>query len=246
LVTYLAWGITGAGQFLSETVAMMHRIKKHEVKITTFLSSAAEEVVRMYGLQTEITKISRGGYYEEILRSSRERASSPTAGRLQLRKYSMFVISPCTANTVAKIAHGIADTLITNATAQAQKGGIPIIILPTDFASGGSESCLPHVVKREICTSCRKCVSACEYSAISMADGKARIALLRCTACGDCVQDCPVGAITFMQRIHTRSRKIDFQNVQRLKKTKGIYVCRSPDTLERELMRLIEDAGKNS
>jgi len=242
LVIHLAWGITGAGQFLSETVAMMNRIKKRRVKITTLLSPAAEEVVRMYGLVAEIAEISPGGYYEEILTSTSEKASSPTAGRLHLQKYLAFVISPCTANTVAKMAHGIADTLITNAAAQAQKGGVPLIILPSDWISGKSRTCLPHVINRDICNSCQKCVTICRQSAISMVHGKARITLMRCTACGDCLQACPVHAIAFMEVIDTKTRSIDVENVQRLKRTKGIRVCRTPENLEKELMKSVKRA----
>lgn len=36
------------------------------------------------------------------------------AGPLQVGYYPLFFVSPATANTVAKIAYGIADTLITN------------------------------------------------------------------------------------------------------------------------------------
>jgi len=44
------------------------------------------------------------------------------AGPLQVGRYHSLLIAPATANTVAKIVHGIADTLLTNAVAQTQKG----------------------------------------------------------------------------------------------------------------------------
>jgi len=221
---------------------MMMRIKaKHEVKVTTFLSRAAEEVIRMYGLSSDVAKISPGGYYEEILTSNNEGASSVTAGRLELPRYSALLVSPCTANTVAKIAHGISDTLITNAVAHAQKGETPVFILPTDYGSGESETCLPHMVKREICTCCEECLSACKHSAISIVNGKARIALLRCVGCGDCLRVCPVGAITFMEKTRTRARRIDVENVQKLREIQGVYIYEDPADLERDLMKLIKN-----
>ncbi|MCK4566515.1 MAG: archaeoflavoprotein AfpA, partial [Candidatus Thorarchaeota archaeon] len=41
-------------------------------------------------------------------------------------------VAPLTANSTAKIAHGIADTLITNAVAQTLKGTTPVILYPVD------------------------------------------------------------------------------------------------------------------
>lgn len=55
---------------------------------------------------------------------------------LLLGRYDLLIIAPATANTVAKIAHGIADTLVTNAVAQTAKGGTPIYILPVDLKRG--------------------------------------------------------------------------------------------------------------
>ena len=44
----------------------------------------------------------------------------------------MFLVCPVSANTVAKIVYGIADTLITNCVAQAIKGGMQVYIFPSD------------------------------------------------------------------------------------------------------------------
>ena len=46
-------------------------------------------------------------------------------------------------NTVAKIAYGIADTLITNCVAQAIKGGTPVVIYPVDQELGSRETQVP-------------------------------------------------------------------------------------------------------
>jgi flavoprotein len=58
------------------------------------------------------------------------------AGPLQVGHYSLLFISPATANTTAKIAHGIADTLITNCVAQTMKGETPVYIYPVDQKHG--------------------------------------------------------------------------------------------------------------
>ena len=54
------------------------------------------------------------------------------AGPLQIGRYDLLIVAPLTANSTAKIAHGIADTLITNAVAQTLKGTTPVILYPVD------------------------------------------------------------------------------------------------------------------
>jgi len=54
------------------------------------------------------------------------------AGPLQLGNYDMFLVCPVSANSVAKIVYGIADTLITNCVAQSIKGGQIVYIFPSD------------------------------------------------------------------------------------------------------------------
>jgi flavoprotein len=58
-------------------------------------------------------------------------------------KYKAFIICPATANTVAKLAHGIADSLITNSAAQAMKVDVPVYIYPVDQKPGTVVTKLP-------------------------------------------------------------------------------------------------------
>ena len=50
-------------------------------------------------------------------------------------------------------------------------------------------------VLKETCIGCAKCIRACPYDAIEMADNLAEIDLKKCTLCGACVESCPVDAI---------------------------------------------------
>lgn len=50
-------------------------------------------------------------------------------------------------------------------------------------------------VLKETCIGCAKCIRACPYDAIEMADNVAEIDLKKCTLCGACVESCPVDAI---------------------------------------------------
>ena len=51
--------------------------------------------------------------------------------------------SAATSNTVAKLAHGIADTMLTNAAIQGMKVLIPTYIMPVDYREGTTVTRLP-------------------------------------------------------------------------------------------------------
>jgi len=137
-VIKIVWGITGSGHLLPEITEELEKLfDTGKVEITTCLSKAAKVVVNWYKLSERIEKVSKKVFFEYD-------ANSPfIAGPLQVGKYNSLLVAPATANTVAKIVHGIADTLITNAIAQAQKGGIEIIILPVDQKPGKTTTLLP-------------------------------------------------------------------------------------------------------
>lgn len=134
----IVWGITGSGDLLPEVVDELQKLSATgKVEITACLSKAANMVVRWYKLDERIKEISKRVLVEYD-------ANTPfIAGPLQVGKYHSLLVAPATANTVAKIVHGIADTLITNAVAQAQKGRIPVMVLPVDQKLGEIVTRLP-------------------------------------------------------------------------------------------------------
>jgi dihydromethanopterin reductase (acceptor) len=142
----IAWAITGAGHTLS---ACADRLLAYP-GVDIFLSRAAEEVVRMYGLQDRLQKPGLRLYRETM-------ASSPLVVRLFDRKYLALVVAPATSNSVAKFVCGISDTLVTNLFAQAGKSRVPIIVLPTDLApemdtlgpNGGAAKVYPRPIDLE-------------------------------------------------------------------------------------------------
>jgi archaeoflavoprotein AfpA len=136
----VAWGITGSGDRLAETIEVMKQIKKQyeeKVEIQVFLSKAATTVLKYYKLENEL-KTNFERIYAEV------DSNTPfLAGWLQQRKYEFLLIAPATANTVAKIACQIADTMLTNAVAQGLKASDPIYIMPTDLEEGMTSTKLP-------------------------------------------------------------------------------------------------------
>ncbi|RLF14051.1 MAG: dihydromethanopterin reductase (acceptor) [Thermoprotei archaeon] len=229
----LMWGITGAGYLLEESFNEVEEVKERfSAKVTTVLTRAGEEVVRVYGLEERLKRISPGGYYEELLTELSEGACGYRAGRLAVKAYDLLFVSPASANTVAKIVHGIADTPVTNAVAQALKGGVPVVVVPTDQAPY-VEAPSPHRVDRDLCVGCQPCraAEACPHGAVKLVEGKAWIDLALCHGCSLCSSTCPYGAIKVGEKVRVKVRSLDLANVDRLRSMEGVRVLSSPSEL---------------
>ncbi|CAG0951314.1 MAG: archaeoflavoprotein AfpA [Candidatus Methanoperedens sp.] len=134
----IAWGITGCGDYLKESLDIMKELTlEHDLDVRVFLSQAGEMVVKWYKLFSELRTSFPKTYSEK----------SPNVpflvGDLQLGKYDFLIITPSTSNTVAKIASGISDTLLSNAAAQAMKAKVPVYIFPADQKKGDIVTDLP-------------------------------------------------------------------------------------------------------
>ncbi|HXX88022.1 MAG TPA: archaeoflavoprotein AfpA [Candidatus Acidoferrum sp.] len=136
----VAWGITGSGDKLQETVAVMSEVKRQYedvVDVEVYLSKAAEQVVKYYRLGDELKNSFRRVTVEVD-------SNSPfLAGWLETGKYEFMLIAPVTSNTVAKISVGIADTLLSNATIMALKASVPTYVMPCDHTEGSTQTKLP-------------------------------------------------------------------------------------------------------
>jgi dihydromethanopterin reductase (acceptor) len=141
-------------------------------------------------------------------------------------------ISPATSNTVAKIAHGIADSLVTNAVAHALKAGVLVFILPVDI-EGSITSSAPYFINRDLCTQCRECARACPNDAIDE-----QIDYLRCDGCGLCRDVCDFEAI-IGGSVNLEVREIDKNNVRTLRKQSGITVLNDPTELKDALWAIV-------
>jgi len=223
----VAWAVTGAGHYLAESVVAMREISRKN-RVCTFVSRAGEEVAKMYGLFDRLSEISGGGYLEEIFLEREEGASSPKAGRFMMNRFDLLIIAPATANTVAKIVCGIADSLPTNAAALANKAKVPVYVLPTDVQES-AETEPPYTIDRDLCERCEICEpkEACPKNAIGE-----QIDLVRCDGCGICRDLCPHGAIR-KAAISVVTRPLDKENIERLRSIPGFFVLDGPEDIER-------------
>jgi archaeoflavoprotein AfpA len=137
----VAWGITGAGDRIAEYVQIMKETKKEyedTVEIQVFVSKAGETVLKFYNLENEV-KQTFPKYTVEL------NSNSPfLAAWMQMGRYEFLLIAPASSNTVAKIAWGIGDTMLTNAASMSLKAFVPIYVVPVDFEEKTVVTKLPN------------------------------------------------------------------------------------------------------
>jgi archaeoflavoprotein AfpA len=123
------WSMTGTGYMIKESIDIMKELQEEfgeNTKITVMLSKEGAVVVKWY---------KQWDYLTETIKKVHEEKTPNIpflAGALQIGKFDMFLNCPVSANSVAKIVYGIADSLITNCVAQAIKGGVTAYIFPSD------------------------------------------------------------------------------------------------------------------
>jgi archaeoflavoprotein AfpA len=136
----IAWGITGSGDRIVETVEIMKDLQmqyQDSVDIRVFVSKAGDQVIKYYRLFNDLEK-NFDKVWVEV------NANAPfLAGQLQVKKYEFLLLAPTTSNTVAKIALGLADSLLSNAAIMAQKAFVPTYIMPCDYKEGILTTRLP-------------------------------------------------------------------------------------------------------
>lgn len=234
MVYHVAWAITGAGHFLEETFeAITELVKTQKVTVTTFLSSAGKQVLQTYGLWSNINDISPGGYLQEVVTESTKDPGFSTAGRFILEMYDLLIVSPATANTVAKIVYGISDSLVSNLVAQAQKAKVPVCVVPTDQKEGYVETTLPYHIDRQVCKICNPCpvVDVCSYSAVKISKNVPKISSILCQGCGKCIDACQYGAVKFGEKKKLWIRTIDAQNAEKLRLMNDLTVFENPQQI---------------
>jgi archaeoflavoprotein AfpA len=143
----VAWGITGSGDRLIEVFEVMKQIKdqyQDQIRITVYLSKAGDQVVKLYHLLKDLQ--------ENFDKSRVETNSNVPSLALQLQsgKIEFLLIAPATSNTVAKLANGLSDTLLTNSAIMALKAFVPVYVMPCDYKEGVTVTQLPDGSKMKI------------------------------------------------------------------------------------------------
>lgn len=240
----IAWCITGGGAHLRGSVEVMQRVRMElGAKITVFLTRWGFEVARIFGVLPLIKATASGRYYEELLIGDQ---GMYYIGRMNMKRYRFLVIAPATANTIAKIVHGIADSIASALYSQAMKSGIPTIILPTDIpgSEGFIETETPCYIDRELClkVNCIACLAeeVCPVRAIKRIDGAPRIDLSKCIGCEKCLYRCPYGAVKCWERIKLIPRELDLRNIDTVRREVNVHIVSDELQLFNTIKKLAE------
>ncbi|UXD21458.1 hypothetical protein IPA_04475 [Ignicoccus pacificus DSM 13166] len=229
----ILWAVTGAGQWMRESAKIFEEVaQEHEV--TVIFSRSGYEVARLYGVLKIFEKYT-GGYYREM--EVDPQPLSHVYGRVMSRKYDLTILAPATANTIAKIAYGIADNLITTTFAMARKSKTPSIILPTD-APWVKKTTLPCLIRN--CLKCEICPpqEVCPTQAIENVKGNRRIILSKCIGCEACVSSCPFGAISCFEEVEMNMDELDVLNLIKVMRL-GFIVVHDPSELRSKIREVL-------
>jgi len=121
-VKRIAWCITGSGHYLKESIEIMLTLNN----VDLFLSKAGEEVLKWYNYDLDEFKSKGIKIFKDVTKSS-----APVS-LLYENIYKLIIVSPTTSNTIAQMAYGFSDNLVTNMFAQAGKCKIHCIVFACD------------------------------------------------------------------------------------------------------------------
>ncbi len=232
------WCITGSGSFIHEVVELIAELKRMGVEVRVCLSRAGEEVAKIYGVLDDLQALGIA-----VIRE-RSRSGAEVAGDVAMGKYSAVVLAPATSNTVSKVVIGVADTLPTIAASQALKRGIPLLVLPSDYAESVPTT-YPCVVERGRCVGCGTCIEICPCEAMSLANGRAVILYERCRGCGLCAVVCRRNCISCWEKGFYTCSQRDVENAKKLSDL-GALILTTVDELRNHLRVLLRNGAQLS
>ena len=121
---HIILGITG-GIAVYKSAELVRLLKKQGARVFVVMTEGAKEFV------TPLTFITLSGepVYDSLW-LNRAGADSNIAHINLSREADAMLIAPCTANVMAKIAHGMSDDLLSNLVLARDRGACPLVIAP--------------------------------------------------------------------------------------------------------------------
>lgn len=254
------WCYTGAGHHFKENFEHILKLNRESIPICLIFSDAGALVANRYGFFWKLSKtilkkdlIHFIFQNEEILNLNIKLflnqvnlsydvipfdPSFSIAVSLAYNKMIACIIgSPLTANTVAKLANGLADNFTTNLITHGMKAGINIGIFPTDAISSEETSILPVRYNGKGSSKQIK-IDVCQYNAIKeITPSKIDFLARFCVGCKKCVEKYPE-FFTFGEQIKVKIRNTDIQNANKLRSE--VVVFSSPKEIENFVKKQME------
>jgi len=246
----VVWCLTGGGDFFDENYEVFTKLLSDGQPILAIFSNAGVVVHNRYGFFWRLSELTSNNpnllflfENEESLHDNikflLEKAnisynvfpndSAFSRGIwLANQKIKCIVASPLTANSVAKLTHGIADTLIVNILSAAKKANQLIGIYPTDRGFDTIVSYLPVRQKKLLPKSIIN-VKVCTFSALKITSSPyIEYSPEICVGCRSCVKKYPE-YFTVNEEIEVQIRKVDQANSQKLASEFKLF--QSPDEI---------------
>jgi flavoprotein len=258
------WCYTGAGHCFKENFEQIIKLNQDCIPICLIFSEAGALVANRYGFfwrlcQSDLKKDTIHFMFpnKDILNSnieillnranlsygilSQDPAYSIAISLAYNRGVACIIGSPFTANTIAKLASGIADSFISNLISHGVKAGSNIGIFPTDASTIEVTSFLP-VRYCGKSSSEQIEIGICQYNAIKGINPLEIDFLANmCVGCKKCVMKYPE-LFTYGEQIKVKIRNIDVQNVNHLRSE--VVIFSSPKEIEKFVKRKIKSKSK--
>lgn len=133
----LGFALTGSYCTFSKIIPQIERLVQEGYEIIPILSDNVVKTNSRFGKADEIIKT-----IEEITGNSAINSISAAEPIGPKKLLDLLVIAPCTGNTVAKLAHGIADSTVTLAAKSHLRNNRPIVVAVStnDGLSGNAKN----------------------------------------------------------------------------------------------------------
>ena len=122
----VGFALTGSFCTFSRVLEELERVKETGAKIIPIMSEIAYSTDTRFGTAEDFRNRIEGICKNPIIKTVKEAEPIGPKGYLDI-----LVIAPCTGNTLAKLASGIADSSVTMAAKAHLRNGKPVVIAPS-------------------------------------------------------------------------------------------------------------------
>lgn len=141
----IGYGMCGSFCTFARSIAVMAKLRRAGHEIIPIMSDAAYNTDTRFGKASEIREKAETVCGKRVISTIKD--AEPLGPEVKL---DMLILSPCTGNTLAKLAHGITDTAVTMACKAHLRADRPLLIcLATNDAMSGNLENLAGLLRRK-------------------------------------------------------------------------------------------------